>query len=428
MSAETALVRTAGPEFELMCLSAHLEIGDQEIVRIRALLSGKVDWVAWLATVERNYVAPVIYRNLHSIEGLGIPPKVLDTLRVRSKITALKSELFTTELLRLYGIFESRSIQTLNYKGAVTAAEFYGSIALRNFNDLDFLVRRNDLAPLIEALEAEGYRNSEVLTPTEFDRFVTEFKEFLFTRGDISLEPHWSLTARRYPFETDYEGFWRRSRMLMLRGVQLRVMCAEDSLLVLCLVGAKGKWKRLQMVSDVAACLRKYPNLEWARIAAMAAETGTVRILHLALLLAMELAGAPLPESLASVVRRTASVRKLARAIVAALAVKPAAPGFLPDSAAIFSPLLFAQRERYRDRLRYLWHTMTTPAPLHMRRLPLPKVAYPVYRIFVPLHDFVIYPAWQLVKSAIKRERGLTPSGTARARKVEQKIGTLQQP
>jgi hypothetical protein len=196
---------------------------------------------------------------------------------------------------------------------------------------------------------------------------------------------------------------------------------------VLSLVGAKGKWKRLQMVSDVAACLRKYPKLEWARIAAMAAETGTVRILHLALLLAMELAGAPLPESLASVVRRTASVRKLARTIVAALAVKPAAPGFLPDSAAIFSPLLFSQRERYRDRLRYLWHTTTTPAPLHTRRLPLPKVGYPIYRIFVPLHDFVIYPAWQLMKSVIKRERGSTSSGTTRARKVEQKIDTLRQ-
>jgi hypothetical protein len=180
-------------------------------------------------------------------------------------------------------------------------------------------------------------------------------------------------------------------------------------------------------VSDVAACLRKYPNLEWARIAAMAAETGTVRILHLGLLLAMELAGAPLPASLADVVRRTASVPKLARAIVAALAVKPAIPGFLPDSAAIFSPLLFAQRERFRDRWRYLWHTTTTPAPLHMRRLPLPEVGYPVYRIFVPLHDFVIYPAWQLVKSVIQRERGLTPSGTARARKVEQKIDTSQQ-
>lgn len=406
MSAESALVRTAGSEFELMCLASRLEIGEQEIAQIRALVSGRVDWVAWLAAVERNYVAPVMYRNLRSIEGLGIPPKVLDTLRVRSKITALKSELFTTELLRLYRIFESRSIHTINYKGAVTAEEFYGSIALRNFNDLDFLVRRNDLKSLIDVLEAEGYRNSEVLTPAEFERFVADFKEFLFTRGDISLEPHWSLTARRYSFETDYEGFWRRSRMLMLQGVALRVMCAEDSLLVMCLVGAKGKWKRLQMISDVAACLRKYPNLEWTRIAAMAAETGSVRILHLGLLLATELGGAPLPESVAGVVRQAASIGKLARAVVAALAVKPTAPRFLPDSASIFSPLLFSQRERYRDRWRYLWNTITTPAPIHTRRLPLPEVGYPLYRIFVPLHDFVIYPTWQLLKSVIHRERG----------------------
>jgi len=403
VSIQQPLIRTAGREFEFMCLAARLGFGSDEVARIRCLIGEGIDWPAFLAAVERNYVAPVAHRNLQSIEGSDIPAKVLDTMRVRSKLTAFKSELFATELVRLSQVFESKSIQTIHYKGAVTGQEYYGSVKLRNFNDLDFLVRRADLVALIEVLEAQGYRNSGKFTPEEFNHYVAEFKEFLFTRGEISLEPHWSLAGRRYPFETDYEGLWRRSRMLAFRGTDLRVMCGEDSLLVLCLVGAKGRWQRLQMVTDVAACLRTYRDLDWASVAAMARATGTVRILHLGLLLAADLAGAQLPEKLAREVRKAGSLPQLARQVVKSLAAASARPRFLPDSPAIFSPMLFRQRERLRDRWHYLWHSTTTPEPHHMRRLPLPNVAFPLYRIFVPLHDFVMHPAWSLCKMVMTR-------------------------
>lgn len=218
MSAQTPLVRAVGREFELMCLAARIGFGNDEAERIKSLVGEGIDWATFLATVERNYVAPLVHRNLRSIDGAGIPSKVLDTLRVRSKITAFKSDLFAAELVRLYQLFESKSLQTINYKGAVTAEEYYGSVTLRNFNDLDFLVRREDLAAMCEVLESQGYRMSEQLTPEQFAHYVAQFKEFVFERGEICLEPHWSLAGRRYPFELDYEGFWRRSRTLTYRG------------------------------------------------------------------------------------------------------------------------------------------------------------------------------------------------------------------
>jgi hypothetical protein len=68
--------------------------------------------------------------------------------------------------------------------------------------------------------------------------------------------------------------------------------------------------------------------------------------------------------------------------------------------------MLYRQRERYRDRWHYLWHSTTTPEPLHLRRIPLPKAGFPLYRILVPIHDFVMYPAWQLGKAMMTRRRG----------------------
>ena len=401
------LLSLVNAECQLMCLAGRVDFSaDAAAGATRLVREGRIDWHSFLARVERNYVAPLVYRNLKSIGDAGIASKVLDTLRVRSKLTAFKSEQFTAELVRLSRLFESHGIRTLHYKGAVTAQEFYGSVTLRNFNDLDFLVRREDLRAMVRILEEEGYRNSELLSADQFNHYVREFKEFLFTRGEVQLEPHWSLAGRRYRFDPDFEGFWDRSRPLRIRDTELRAMSMEDSLLVLCLVGAKGRWKRLQMITDIAACAARLTQSDWTKVERRAAATGTLRILLLGLLLASELSGAALPTDLEYRAQTDSVIRRLAREVTLTVMNGRKQSRFLPDTPAIFSKLLFLQREKYRDRWTYLWHTTTTPDLFHLRRIPLPKVAHPLYRLLVPLHDFVMYPAWRAGQTVLRRTRG----------------------
>ncbi len=391
------LLASCDPELACMCLAARTQFGPAEALQVASLVRDGLNFPVFLAQLERHYVAPLVLRSLNSIGGAGIPSRVLETMRVRSRITAWKSELFAAELVRLFELFERRSIQVINYKGAVAAGQFYGAVALRNFNDLDFLVRRADLSAIVALLEEEGYANSSQFTADQFEHVVAEFKEFVFRRGEFSLEPHWSLTGKRYPFETDYEGFWQRAGVWNFNGVALRVFAPEDALLVHCLVGAKGRWQRLQMVCDVAECVRACPDMDWARVNEMSRATGTVRILHVGLLLAAELSGAQLPDDVAVAVRKSPQVRSLARTVLSSWKVRATQRRFLPDSPSIFSPMLFRQRERFRDRWRYLWRTTTTPSVLHMERLPLPKWLYPAYRVAVPFHDYVLVPLRRLV-------------------------------
>ncbi len=383
-----------------MCLGARVSLNESVLLRMSALLRAGLDWPRFLAMLERNYVAPLVHRALSQIDAAdaaSVPVKIRETIRVRSRITAWKSESFATELVRLFELFEANAIQIINYKGAVAAGQYYGSVALRNFNDLDFLVRRRDIATVVKVLEADGYALSGEFTPEQMQHFIAEYKEFVFLRGEFSLEPHWSLAGRRYPFETDYEGFWQRAQSWNLRGGNLRVLSPEDAVLVYCLVGAKGRWQRLQMVCDVAECLRTNTRLDWQSVIEMARETGTMRILHVGLLLAHALLGSTLRPDLDSQAHASAKVCGLARAVVASLVDGPAVRRYLADSPSIFSPMLFRQRERARDRWRYLWRTTTTASVLHMQRVPLPKWLHPAYRIVVPLHDYVAIPAWKLL-------------------------------
>ncbi len=392
------LITECGPELACICLAARSTFGSEESARIESLIRGGFDWPDFLARLERHYVAPLVLRSLNSIKVADVPTRVMETMRVRSRITTWKSELFAIELVRLFQLFESQSIEIINYKGAVAAGQFYGSVALRNFNDLDFLVRRRDVARILDLLEDDGYANSSEFTTDQFDHFVAEFKEFVLHRGAFSLEPHWSLTGKRYPFEVDYEGFWQRSGRWNFNGVALRVFGPEDALLVHCLVGAKGRWERLQMVCDVAECMRTHRDVDWSAVTEMARKTGTVRILHLGLFLAAELLGADVPSDLCATIRSDRDVARLSLAVVNSWRIAPGQRRFLPDSPSIFSPMLFRQRERLIDRWRYFWRTTTTPSVLHMERLPLPKWLHPLYRVAVPLHDYLLIPAWKLAR------------------------------
>lgn len=385
-------------EFDLMCLTARVDFSPEAAqYAISFIQSGSIDWPAFLARVERHRIAPLVHKNLRSISRTGVPAKVLDTLRVRSKLTAFRSEQFAAELVRLAKLFDCHGIRTIHYKGVVTAQEFYGSVTLRNFNDLDFLIHPQDLRAVVQLLEQQGYANSQHLTEEQFTHYVQGFKEFLFQRGEICLEPHWSLAGRRYPFDPDYEGFWKRSRELKILDTPVKVMSMEDSLLVLCLVGAKGRWKRLQMITDVAACINRLREEDWPRVFRRAAETRTVRILHLGLTLAQQLSGAALPAE----AQKELDAERLAERVIRQLTNGIRPSRWFPDTPSIFSSLMFQQRESLRDRLTYLWQTSTTADLFHLQRMPLPQAAHVLYRVLVPVHDLVVYPATRLLKSIL---------------------------
>ncbi len=62
-----------------------------------------------------------------------------------------------------------------------------------------------------------------------------------------------------------------------------------------------------------------------------------------------------------------------------------------------------AMRERPLDKARYLVRTTTTPASLHLRRMPLPRGLHGLYRVLVPLHDYLLQPTWRYASAALGR-------------------------
>src|SRR5260370_38643204 len=64
----------------------------------------------------------------------------------------------TAELFRLLDLFAREGIQVLPFKGPTLAMAAYGNLALRQFTDLDLLIRKEDVLRARGILLENGYR------------------------------------------------------------------------------------------------------------------------------------------------------------------------------------------------------------------------------------------------------------------------------
>ena len=71
-------------EFNLMCLVARVDFSPEATqYAIHLVQNGSVNWSAFLARVERHYIAPLVHKNLKSISCAGVPAKPIRPIEFR---------------------------------------------------------------------------------------------------------------------------------------------------------------------------------------------------------------------------------------------------------------------------------------------------------------------------------------------------------
>jgi hypothetical protein len=102
-------------------------------------------------------ISSLLYRRLYSLCPGKIPPTVLDYLRNGYLMRSARNLLLTTELLKILDLFDSEGIPAVPFKGPVLAAQLYEDAALREFNDIDILVPRQNAFKALRMLQYLGY-------------------------------------------------------------------------------------------------------------------------------------------------------------------------------------------------------------------------------------------------------------------------------
>lgn len=301
------------PEKQLLVCCARTSVAPDGAQKIRHLLAEPLDWDFVLAGAHEHSVFPLLDRQLRTVAPDLIPLAAGERLRSETRANAVRCLAFSAELIRIMDALDSRGIPAIPYKGSVIAAQAYADITLREFEDLDIVLRQRDLESAHDAIQALGYQPRFPWIHTRSVQASLIPGEYNYSSAErrTMLELHTELTLRHFPSKPDIDDFLRRTVKVDVGGHAVRTFSPEDALVVLCVHGAKDFWQKLIWVADIAEFVRSYPEFDWNQVAQRAGELRAGRMLYFALALASDLLDAKLPPEVVAQVEADPAVAPL---------------------------------------------------------------------------------------------------------------------
>jgi hypothetical protein len=298
----------------LECAAARTIIG-----RLARLSENSLNWPDLLRRTENHRVVPLLAERVKNLDPSRMPPEVRATLRESRRAQAILALQLTAELFHLLEIFAEAGIETLATKGPVLSVRCYGDPGMRQYSDLDLVVREKDIRRATQAMLDLGYQPRFPLSAIDAKKIPGEYA-FQKAGTHLLVEFHTERTLRYYPRPLRIEDLFDRRALVNIDGRDVPALSLEDELVLICVHGAKHFWERLMWIADVAALISSGQPPDWDRAMAAAREVSAGRILRLGLSLALDLLGAELPAQVEANVRSDQTVSKLAAQIESRLA------------------------------------------------------------------------------------------------------------
>ena len=327
-----------------------------------------------LKLAKHHRVLPAVHEALHGRRDA--PASIRAAVDARFLGHRRRVLRFSAVLAGVLRHFEHHGIEVLPHKGPVLAQQLYGEPAMRDFGDLDFLVRTADIPRARDALRELGYAPRLTLSSRQEQEYLRIGYEYVFgSAAEPNLiELQWQVVPWFYSIPFNMDLMFQRSIECEFEGMRVRTLCNEDLMLVLCVHAAKHGWSQLGMVRDIAALARFEPDWQW--IMAEARRLGILRIVAVSLELARTLLGLELPEDFAfqSAIPDVETLagdfrNRMSRA------EEPAT-----DSIRYFRSMM-SLRERWQDRIRFAWRLTFTPSVGEWHAVSLSDRLFPLYRV-----------------------------------------------
>jgi len=364
------------PEFHLLLACCSIRTPDAAASALASRADSSIDWARVVRLAEHHGVLPLMYQRLQAIPE-AVPLAIRDELRQRYENNARRNLVFVAELLRVLACLEAHGIEAIPYKGPVLAEAVYGDLALREFSDLDVLIRPRDVARAKQALQALQYAPNLELSAMEERAYLRSGYELTFDGplGKNLLEIQWAIVPRFFAVDFAVEDFFGRATMVDLSSRKVKTLSPEDLLLTLCVHAAKHAWTRLCWLRDIAAVTQQ--PLHWELLLERARELGIQRILEVSLVLASRLLGANAPENVRMNLGKDVMSNELAEEIARHI---PDSEEYRTDTLDYFR-LMLRLRERPSDRMRLMSRLAFTPSVNEWQLVRLPSALFPLYRM-----------------------------------------------
>jgi len=223
-------------------------------------------------------------------------------------------------------------VEAIVVKGPVLSIRAYGDPGMRQYADLDFLIRSRDLLAATRVLTECHYESDVPVEAMEAGKIPGEYL-FMKPGTRLLMELHTEQTFRYFPRPLPMEGYFARRKEVELDGNRVPALSEEDEFVLICIHGAKHFWERLMWIADVAAMLARCTRIDWDVVNKSAQAVGAGRMVNVALRLVEDLLRSEIPAAAKKRMERDRGAKRVCERIKSWLPYAGAAPPNLTQRA-----------------------------------------------------------------------------------------------
>ncbi len=365
-------------EQELLLMAISLDWSKVE--RLRQLISDEPDWSSLLRIANRQGILPLFSQRILTAGNGLIPAHIIEQLDQALSSNSQNNLRLTWKLVECIEYLAQHGIECIVLKGPVFALQAFGELGLRQFTDLDILIHEADFPQAYDLLERAGYTVMDKLDDRQKKYQVWSGNQYSFGKqGDI-IEIHWGIAPQENTRPLDPMQMWQGVRSLQVLDKNISAPSEENTILFTCLHGAKHGWRQLKWIVDLAYICKDYPETAILSILDDAKKMGFHRQVCLGLLLAENLVGVKFTQKLNEKINNDYHVQQLAHKVRTELLQ------FAEKSSVLRDFEFYMQtRERWREKLHYIFNLIFVPKVPDWQNLKLPEYLYFLYYVYRPL-------------------------------------------
>lgn len=301
-------------QFLINCCKTNPEISDIEQIRthLTQLNNQKLSEITVLA--HAHGIFPLVYHTIQIHASDLLSKEILTKLKQQNMSIVMQNMRMTAELIRIMRLLEENGIAALAFKGPTLAQLAYGDITLRQYCDLDILIKPQDLLLASQLLIRHNYQPRVSIEYLHNQTFLDVNHDISFY-SDISVELHWRLFEKQLLVQFNPELIWSEYETTEIQNKALKTLKAESLLIYLCIHGSKHAWERIEWITDLDKLIGCKQDLDWQQIIQKSIALKVEHLVLLGLKLSNAMFATELPIEIQKKIHKNKKVDKLQKIV-----------------------------------------------------------------------------------------------------------------
>lgn len=265
-----------------------------------------LDLNALISLANQHGILPLVYKTLKNLQShssslnaqhVTLSAETLTALKAHYMSISQRNMLMSAELIKIIHLLKENNIEALSFKGPTLSQMAYGDITLRQYVDLDVLVKKGDIYKIDALLKVRGYQRVLKLSPVQEKVYIQNAQDlgFYHPKSGLHFEMHWSLLNEDYPMQINLDTIWKNPQTIRINQQEIKTFSTEELLTYLCIHGSKHLWERMEWIKDIDLLIRR-EDIDWEKVVKKVDGSGFDTMIYLGLSLAMQLFETPLPK------------------------------------------------------------------------------------------------------------------------------------